>query len=59
MKNQNVKAAIILSVATIVSSAIVYLALVHVGDRIGKAGQDIGLSIANKSSLRVDVVSTE
>ena len=59
MKDQTIRAAIILGVAIVIAAIIVNLGLSHIGDSILKAGQDVGLHIANKNNLRVELAPVE
>lgn len=56
---RNLKAVVILAAAILVASLIVYMGLMHVGDSMQSAGQDIGLKISNKNSIRVELGPVE
>lgn len=57
--DKTVKAAIILAVSIVLASLIAYMGLMHIGDSIQRVGQDIGLKIANKNNLRVELAPVE
>lgn len=59
MQDKTIKAAFILGAAIVIAAIIVNLGLSQIANSILTAGQDVGLHIANKNHIRVELEPVE